>query len=549
MTAFTRRLAGGAGLKELVDVPAADLCDVITGLEGVKNAAAAAQARVTDTVVTKLREQAVADGVPRRRADKGLRKQVGLARRESPHAGSRHIGFARAVVHEMPNTHAAMTEGRLTEWAAMELVRETACLTSQQRSIVDARLADRLRVDSQKALVAAARALAYELDPYAFTNRGRKAAKDRRVTVRPAPEVMSIVSGYLPVAQGVACYKALDESARSLKAAGDERSLDQLRADLFMERLTGQRAADDCSIELGLVMTDKALLGLDETAARLHGFGPIPAPLARDVVRGPGNGGACATTNTSDTTGATSADPEGTDPHSTSTKDTDLDSTGTKSTDPDSTGTKSTAPDSTGTKSAGTEGAEAGKLARTARVWLRRLYADAVTGVLTGQDQRRRLFSGPLRRFLVARDQVCRTPWCDAPVRHADHVLAFARGGATTEHNGEGTCQACNYDKEAPGWRHETVESRKGLHTVQVRTPTGHTYQSHAPPLLPTLGLARARPPESGFHHPGAPPVPPTTSASISDITALGHTVPANLAPLRPEDVAQFLRITRSHCA
>ncbi|MCK0114361.1 hypothetical protein MWU75_19700, partial [Ornithinimicrobium sp. F0845] len=74
LTAFTRRLAGGAGLKELVDVPAADLCDVITGLEGVKNAAAAAQARVTDTVVTKLREQAVADGVPRRRADKGLRK-------------------------------------------------------------------------------------------------------------------------------------------------------------------------------------------------------------------------------------------------------------------------------------------------------------------------------------------------------------------------------------------------------------------------------------------------------------------------------------------
>ncbi|MCK0114056.1 HNH endonuclease [Ornithinimicrobium sp. F0845] len=466
LTAFTRRLAGGAGLKELVDVPAADLCDVITGLEGVKNAAAAAQARVTDTVVTKLREQAVADGVPRRRADKGLRKQLGLARRESPHAGSRHIGFAQAVVHEMPNTHAAMTEGRLTEWAAMELVRETACLTSEQRSIVDARLADRLRVDSQKALVAAARALAYELDPYAFTNRGRKAAKDRRVTVRPAPDVMSIVSGYLPVAQGVACYKALDESARSLKAAGDERSLDQLRADLFMQRLTGQCAADNSSIELGLVMTDKALLGLGETAARLQGFGPIPAPLARDLVRGAGanDGDRVPTSETGSTAGAASAEADGPERQDANAEHADP------------------------------VDAEAGTLAQTARVWLRRLYADAVTGVLTGQDQRRRLFSGPLRRFLVARDQVCRTPWCDAPVRHADHVLAFARGGATTEHNGEGTCEACNYDKEAPGWRHETIESRKGLHIVRVTTPTGHTYESHAPPLLPTLGLSRDRP-------------------------------------------------------
>lgn len=452
LTEFTRRLAGGAGVTALRDVSPADLCDVITRLEDIKNAAAAAQARATDTVITKLRDQAIADGVPRKRADKGLRAQIGLARRQSPHSASRHIGFSHALVHEMPYTHRAMTDGLLTEWTATEIVRETACLTSEQRTTVDARLAARLRVDSHKKLVAATRALAYEMDPYAFTNRGRKAAKDRRVTVRPAPDVMSVVSGYLPVAHGVACKKALDDSARALKAAGDERSLDQLRADLFVERLTGQRAADNAGVELGLVMTDRALLGLDETAARFEGFGPIPAPLARDLVRGaPGN-------------------------------------------DTEDASTTGTAP----AEGAGQHGAGTDDLAETARIFLRRLYADPVTGVLCGQDARRRLFSGALRRFLVARDQVCRTPWCDAPIRHVDHVLPFAKGGTTTEDNGDGLCAACNYEKEAPGFRHVTIHSRKGKHTVRVATPTGHSYESNAPPVLPTMGLAREGFPRRG---------------------------------------------------
>lgn len=426
---FTAALAT-ADLDHLEQASPADLCDIITALELAKNAAAAAQARATVAAGDAMRDQAIADGAAPERADKGIPQQLGLARRESPAAGSRHLGFSRAVVREMPHTHAAMTEGLVAEWTAMQIVRETACLSREQRAIVDARLVDRFRSDSPHKLVATASALAYELDPYAFVNRGRKAKEDRRVGIRPAPEVMANVTGFLPVAQGVACYKALDESARALKAEGDERTLDQLRADLFIERLTGKSAADNVNVEVGLVMTDTALLGLDETAARLEHLGPLPAGLARDLLRA---------------------------------SDGDL-------------------------------GAAEESL-HQATVWLRRLYADPVTGVLTDQDSRRRLFAGPLRRFLVARDQVCRTPWCNAPIRHVDHVLPFARGGETTEENADGMCERCNYDKEAPGWHHEVLETSEGVHIVRVTTPTGHVYDSHAPPVLPSLGLRLARPP------------------------------------------------------
>ena len=103
----------------------------------------------------------------------------------------------------------------------------------------------------------------------------------------------------------------------------------------------------------------------------------------------------------------------------------------------------------------------------------------------TRLDQPQRRFSGALRRFVLLRDQTCRMPWCDAPIRHADHATASRTHGPTTAANGQGLCEACNYAKEAPGWSARTTRAGP-RHTVRTTTPTGHTYDSTAPPLLPT---------------------------------------------------------------
>ena len=444
------RLGTGTGEGTLLHASGADLCDLLNGLELVKNSVAAAQARVSLTAAGTLRQEAMERGAPPSTADKGVSAQLALARRESPHAGSRHLGLARAVVQEMPHLHAAMTAGLVPEWTATQIVRATACLSLEHRTAVDAHLAGGYATDSCRALVAAAEAKAYELDPYAFTHRGRRAAKDRRVSIRPAPDVMSLVSGYLPAAAGVACYASLDQAAKSLRAAGDPRTLDQLRADLFTERLTGRSATQCPPVELGLVMTDAAARGASEEPAHLSGYGPVPAPYARDLLRPDGVVGTVA--------------PPTSEP----------------------------APDAAA--------AEARAQAEEAVVWLRRLYADPVTGTLTVQDTRRRRFPAVVRRFLIARDQVCRTSWCDAPIRHADHIRPWAQGGATSPENGNGLCEACNYTKEAPGWTHESSTLPDGTHTIKITTPTGHTYYSTPPPVLPTRapGDALARAPDDG---------------------------------------------------
>ena len=73
-------------------------------------------------------------------------------------------------------------------------------------------------------------------------------------------------------------------------------------------------------------------------------------------------------------------------------------------------------------------------------------------------------------------------PWCEAPIRHVDHVRGWSTGGLTRSANGSGLCEACNYAKEAPGWRADVI-GHSG-HVLEIRTPTGHRYRS-GPPRAP----------------------------------------------------------------
>ena len=376
----------------------------LEALERLKSAAAAAQAVVTADFVASQRAAQRAAGVKADKVGQGIAAQVGLARRDSPHRGSRYVGLAQALVTELPHTMAALRCGDISEWRATIVARETACLEPADRRAVDAELGPRLAEWGDRQVEAQARKVTYRLDPQAFMERTRGAQKHRRVTLRPAPDTMSRLTGFLSVQQGVAAYAALCREADRLRATGDPRSRDQVMADLMAERLTGQTLASATPVEVLLVMTEDTLFGGDEPAD-LVGGGPIPAPAARDLLR-----------------------------------------------DPDVT------------------------------AWLRRVHTRPGDGTLVAMDSTRREFPAPLRRLLLVRDRYCRTSWCGAPVRHADHVRPWADGGATSEANGQGLCEACNYANQAPGWHARPGPDGAG-DLVETTTPTGHTYASRPPPL------------------------------------------------------------------
>ena len=54
-------------------------------------------------------------------------------------------------------------------------------------------------------------------------------------------------------------------------------------ADTLVERVTGQATAEAVPVEVNVVLPDRTLLGNGNEAANIPGYGPIPAPLAREL--------------------------------------------------------------------------------------------------------------------------------------------------------------------------------------------------------------------------------------------------------------------------
>jgi hypothetical protein len=391
----------------------------IAELERRKCAAAAEQAQLTADLDTHRRADEAARGIPAAKRGKGLASEIALARHDSPNRGGRHLGFARALVHEMPHTLAALQSGALSEWRATLIVRESACLSVEHRRTLDAELcADQSGLEGlgDKRIAAEAKAIAYRLDPQAVVDAAARAETERTVTIRPAPDTMTYVTALLPMPQGVAVYAALKRQADT---TFDDRGRGQVMADTLVERVTGRPADVPVPVAVEVVITDESLLAGDGTPARVPGYGPIPSAIACRLV------------------------------------------------------------------------ADAHGDARS-KATLRRLYRHPTSGALVAMESTARIFPKGLARYVAVRDDVCRTPYCDAPIRHTDHAHPHTDGGRTSELNGLGTCEACNYAKQAPGWSVTTRRRRDGTHVSETTTPTGARHRSKAPPLLGSPGRHRS---------------------------------------------------------
>ena len=396
-----------------------DRIDAIAALEELVCVATAAQASLTRELDASQRAKQASSGVPAPRQGNGVASHVALARRESPHRGRQHLGLAKVVAAELPHTWSAWRSGRISEWKATLIARETACLPLHHRLEVDRLVAEdarRLERMGDRQVASTCAKEAARLDAASVVKRRRKAESERCVTLRPAPDTMTYLTALLPVKDGVAAMAKLTRLADSARAAGDDRSKGQVMADTLVAAI--RTATDEppgaapVTVSLGLVMTDAALFGSSDDPAHLESYGPIPAELAREIV--------------------------------------------------------------------------AGAVDRDEELWLRRLYTSPESGELVSMDAKGRCFRGSLRRFVRLRDQFCRTPWCDAPVRHTDHVIKNADDGATEVGNAQGLCEACNYAKEAPGWRARPWPDG----TIETTTPTGHTHRTR-PPVLVTIRRRR----------------------------------------------------------
>jgi hypothetical protein len=241
------------------------------------------------------------------------------------------------------------------------------------------------------------------IDADAARERAEVNRADQRVSMFPDSDGVAHLHARGPAEQILAAHTALDQHARALRAAGDERTLGQIMTQTLVERVTGQRYAEDINVEVQLVMDAPTFTGQDDgEPVDLAGYGPISPAVADDIIAGAPN------------------------------------------------------------------------------AWIRRLLVDPIDGTLVVREPRRRHFDTTTASHIRARDRWCRQPGCDLKIRHKDHIHAHIDGGESTTDNGQGLCTRSHTLKHLPGW---SVTS-KGK-TTTWKTPTGHTYISHPPPILP----------------------------------------------------------------
>jgi len=407
--------------------------DLIAEAEKLKSALCALQAELSVDLDASVRSRDARQGVAPERQGRGVAAQIALARAESPHRGQVLLGLAKDLATDLSCTHQALREGRLNEFRAMVVARETGCLGREDRAIIDEDICGTEVIDGlgTGALAGEVRKRVQAADPTSVARRNSKATEARRVGIRPTPDTMVYLTGLLPVAQGVKAFACLTKEADHLISNGDTRTKGQIMADLLVERLTGQTHAHDVGVTVDIVISDETLLGAGHEPATLPDIPGcvIPAQIAREII--------------------------------------------------------------------------AHALRAETISFIRTLYTNP-TGRLVATTSKQRFAPDGLADFLTLRDQgICRTPWCDAPIRHIDHITTHAAGGETSENNNQGLCQACNHAKQADGWTQHVIHDDTGRHTVQTTTPTGHRHRSRAPtPPTPARPPTQAGRPAVAYYQP-----------------------------------------------
>ncbi len=406
-------------------------------LEDLKSLACALQAELAADLDVSVRAHHADLKLPTTQHGRGVAAQVALARRESPARGARFLGLAKTLTTELPHTLAALRTGALSEWRATLIARETTCLSREDRAVVDADLC------------------------------------------RPRPDGTHVVDGW-------GQRRLVAETQRRVYALDPAAVVDRRRR-AETERHVSLRPAPDTMSHLSALLPAAQGIAVWATLTRV-------ADSLTAQGDGRGRGQIMADTLVARVTGQTTAD---TVPVAVNLVVSDQTLLGGGHHPAWLHGYGPLPPDAA--RHLVTTATQ--QTTHQAMASLRRLYATPTTGQLVSMDSHARCFPHELGLFLDLRDQTCRTPWCDAPIRHHDHPFPHAAGGPTTAVNGQGLCEACNHHKQAPGWTARHLPSPPGTnnpHTIQTTTPTGHTTRSHAPPQ-PVPSRVQTRP-EYYFH-------------------------------------------------
>jgi hypothetical protein len=211
--------------------------------------------------------------------------EVRAALRLTRRAADIEMEFAIELASRLPAVWDAMCAGDIDARRARVISNAIAHLPDNAaRDVVDMIIADAGLLTTGQ-LRAKLRKLAIEVDPEDAQRRYAQAVEDRRIVAEPTEVGTSNVFGIdLPPHRVQAGMRRVNEIAKSLRGSAETRTMDQLRADVFLDLLEGTGAASNAGNGTVDIRTDLAtLVGLADNPGELGGYGPVIADIARQV--------------------------------------------------------------------------------------------------------------------------------------------------------------------------------------------------------------------------------------------------------------------------
>ena len=251
-----------------------DSGSVVKEIEECERVIAAAQARQLRALA---RFAELHPGVGGRTVDEFAADEIAPLLRISRNTAMARLDLTVEVSTRLPGTLAALDAGSIDLYKARIIAEVTRPLSARDAAAVEQHVLLRAGGQTPGLLRAALRRTVLRLDPHGAEARRLVRLTERRVVLHPGEDgTADLVGACLGAVDATAIYQRLDDLARAA-APGDTRSMDQRRADTFVDLLlgravhlvtpVGRRVDPESGRAAGRVAGGRTACGATDTAA------------------------------------------------------------------------------------------------------------------------------------------------------------------------------------------------------------------------------------------------------------------------------------------
>jgi Domain of unknown function (DUF222) len=201
------------------------------------------------------------------------------------------LRMARFLRDVLPAVFAAHRAGDLDAYRAWLFHDVLANATVETARAVADRVLPHAATDTGTQLRRRLNRALHALDAPGATERARRNVADRYLGKSPAGDgTANLVGIQLPAGRVLAAFERVDAIARGVKLGGDDRTLDQLRADVFLDLLDGTTPTAPAGVPIArrgvvdVVVSLDTAIGRGDEPGEIAGYGPLPADLIRELL-------------------------------------------------------------------------------------------------------------------------------------------------------------------------------------------------------------------------------------------------------------------------